>query len=98
MIITIAFILFGGQLIKSFYTHYISEKRKYFSFDDRRFTEDDYMKVQDLNIGGLERVFLYIMFAIYAGALLLHRFLSAILSICLLVDFFSFLLRLHVLI
>ncbi|HIW13716.1 MAG TPA: hypothetical protein H9891_11245 [Candidatus Salinicoccus stercoripullorum] len=98
MIITIAFILFGGQLIKSFYTHYISEKRKYFSFDDRRFTEDDYMKVQDLNIGGLERVFLYIMFAIYAGALLVHLFLSPILSIWLLGAFFSCILLLSVIV
>ena len=98
MIITIAFILFAGQLIKSFYTHYISEKRKYFSFDDRRFTDDDYLKVQDLNIGRLERVFLYIMLTVYVAALLVHLFLNPILSIWLLGAFFSCILLLSVLV
>lgn len=98
MIITIAFILFAGQLIKSFYTHYISEKRKYFSFDDRRFTDDDYLKVQDLNIGRLERTFLYIMLAIYVAALLVHLFLSPILSIWLLGAFFSSILLLSMIV
>src|SRR5699024_9548478 len=98
MIITIAFILFGGQLIKSFYTHYISEKRKYFSFDDRRFTEDDYMKVQDLNMGGLELVFLYIVFDIYARALLVQPSLSPIVLIWLLCAFFSLFLLLSVIV
>lgn len=98
MIITIAFILFAGQLIKSFYTHYISEKRKYFSFDDRRFTDDDYLKVQDLNIGRLERTFLYIMLVIYVAALLVHLFLSPILSIWLLGAFFSSILLLSMIV
>lgn len=98
MIITIAFILFAGQLIKSFYTHYISEKRKYFSFDDRRFTDDDYVKVQDLKIGRLERTFLYIMLAIYVAALLVHLFLSPILSIWLLGAFFSSILLLSMIV
>ncbi len=98
MIITIAFILFAGQLIKSFYTHYISDKRKYFSFDDRRFTDDDYLKVQDLKIGQLERIFLYIMLAIYVSALLVHIFISPILSIWLLGIFFSSILLLSLLV
>lgn len=98
MIITIAFILFAGQLIKSFYTHYISEKRKYFSFDDRRFTDDDYLKVQDLKIGQLERIFLYIMLAIYIAALLVHLFISPVFSIWLLGLFFSSILLLSLLV
>ncbi|WP_017547701.1 hypothetical protein [Salinicoccus carnicancri] len=98
MIITIAFILFAGQLIKSFYTHYISEKRKYFSFDDRRFTDDDYLKVQDLNIDRLERTFLYIMLAVYVAALLAHLFLNPILSIWLLGAFFSCILLLSMIV
>lgn len=98
MIITIAFILFAGQLIKSFYTHYISEKRKYFSFDDRRFTDDDYLKVQSLNIRQLERTFLYIMLAIYVAALLVHLFVSPIISIWILGVFFSSILLLSLLV
>lgn len=66
------FILFGGLLIKSSYTHFISKRKRYFAFDDRRYTEeDDFLKIERLNIKMLERVFLVIMTLTYAAALIL---------------------------
>ncbi|WP_246153245.1 hypothetical protein [Salinicoccus hispanicus] len=75
------YILFAGLLLKSFHTHYISDKRKYFSFDDRRFTDDDYLKVQDLNIGRLEGIFLFTMLGLLLLALGVHLFIDPVLSI-----------------
>lgn len=84
MIFTLMYILFAGLLLKSFHTRYISEKRKYFSFDDRRFTDDDYLKVQGLNIGRLEGIVLFIMLALLVLALGIHLFIDPVLSIWLL--------------
>lgn len=98
MIFTFTFILLAGLLIKSFYTHYISEKRKYFSFDDRRFTDDDYLKVQDLNIGSIERIFLYIMLFLYIIALLVHLFINPVWSIWIVALFVSAMLTLSIIV
>ncbi|GAB3067008.1 hypothetical protein ACFOU0_00200 [Salinicoccus sesuvii] len=81
MIFTLIYILFAGLLLKSFHTRYISEKRKYFSFDDRRFTDDDYLKVQSLHLGRLENVFLFIMLVLLLLALGIHIFVDPVLSI-----------------
>ncbi|WP_020006711.1 hypothetical protein [Salinicoccus albus] len=96
MVFTLIFILLAGLLIKSFYTHYISEKRKYFSFDDRRFTDDDYLKVQDLNIGSIERVFLYVMLALYILALGVHLFINPVWAVWIAALFVSTMLTLSI--
>lgn len=81
MIFTLTYILLAGILIQNFYTHFFSEKRNYFSFDDRRFTDDDYLKVQDLGIRKIERIFLIIMLVLSLAALSIHLFLDPVLSI-----------------
>lgn len=69
------FVLFAGLIIKSFYTHYISKTKRYFAFDDRRYAEeDDFLKIQALNIANLERVFLYLMLVTYLAALAVFIF------------------------
>lgn len=98
MIFVLIYILLAGLLIKSFYTHYISERRKYFSFDDRRFTDDDYLKVQDLNIEKLERIFLFFMLFLFLLALGVHLFVDPVLSIWLIALFVSSMLTLSLIV
>lgn len=69
------FVLFAGLIIKSFYTHYISKTKRYFAFDDSRYREeDDFLKIHALNIGNLERIFLYLMLVTYLAALAVFIF------------------------
>lgn len=69
------FVLFAGLILKSFHTHYISKTKRYFSFDDRRYTgEDDFLKISELNIKQLERIFLYLMLVTYILALVIFIF------------------------
>ncbi|TVT28267.1 hypothetical protein FO441_07600 [Salinicoccus cyprini] len=98
MIFTLIYILFAGLLLKSFHTRYISEKRKYFSFDDRRFTDDDYLKVQDLNIGRLEGIFLFIMLGVLLLALGVHLFIDPVLSVWLIGLFLAAMLLLSLIV
>jgi hypothetical protein len=66
------FVLFAGLIIKSYYTHFFSKKRRYFSFDETRYTEeDDFLKIEQLNIKILERVFLLLMTTAYIVSLIL---------------------------
>lgn len=60
------FVLFGGLITKSVYTHFFSKKKRYFAFDESRYTEEeDFLKISQLNIKMLERVFLIIMILTY---------------------------------
>ncbi len=98
MIFTLTYILLAGILIQNFYTHFFSEKRNYFSFDDRRFTDDDYLKVQNLGIGKIERIFLIIMLVLSLMALSIHLFFDPVLSIWAIVSVVGMLLILNVIV
>ncbi|CAM4178372.1 hypothetical protein [Lacicoccus alkaliphilus] len=76
------FVLFAGLIFKSFHTHYISKRKRYFSFDDSRYTgEDDFLKISELNIRQLERIFLYLMLATYLAALAIFIFTDSEMAI-----------------
>lgn len=66
------FVLFAGLIIKSFYTHFVSKTKRYFAFDDRRYAEEeDFLKIESLNIKMWERIFLFIMTLTYIASLIL---------------------------
>lgn len=98
MIFTLTYTLLAGILIQNFYTHFFSEKRNYFSFDDRRFTDDDYLKVQDLGIGKIERIFLNIMLVLSLIALSIHLFFDPVLSIWAIASVVAMLMILNVIV
>lgn len=76
-------ILFAGLVLKGFYTHFFSKTRRYFSFDERRYTqdEDNLLKLQSLNIRDLERIFLILMAITHILAVFLYGIGSGELSV-----------------
>ncbi|MFC3419548.1 hypothetical protein ACFOLA_08685 [Salinicoccus hispanicus] len=81
-------------IIQAFYTHFISNKRSYFSFDDAVFTEQELVELEDSWIEILERFSIFLMFGIFLVAVVYHLYVDPVNAIWFIVSIYVIMLAL----
>ncbi|GAB3067015.1 hypothetical protein ACFOU0_00205 [Salinicoccus sesuvii] len=77
----IFFVTTFAIVIQAFYLHFFSSSRRYFSFDDANFTEQELLQLEDSWVVIFERFSIFMIFGLFIFAVIHHLYIDPVNSV-----------------